>query len=474
MNKKFSDETIVAISTPIGEGGIGIVRMSGPEALNIADAVFVSRDKHKPSRFKTYTTHYGHIVDRPGTKKKKAAAAGEIIDEVLLTVMKAPKSYTKEDIVEINCHGGIQAAKRVLELVLRTTQARLAEPGEFTKRAFLNGRIDLAQAEAVLDVIRSKTEGSLKVAMASLKGELSERVNTIREKAVEIASHIDAGIDFPDEDVDIMEEAQVAKSVEDILRGLRVLIDTYDGGMVFREGVLAIICGKPNVGKSSLMNLLLKRDRVIVSPIPGTTRDAVEEMINLKGIPIRLVDTAGISEAKDLLEKKSVDRSKAYLGLADIVLLMLDASTDIGKEDFDIVRLTGGKKRIVVFNKTDLGKKIDGKMARSLFKGDVMVEISVEKRKNIELLENAISDSVWGAGFDQGESAIVANARHKELLDKSLDNMISVKTALKAKAPSEVAAVDLKDAIYNLGLITGRSVSDDILDRIFEQFCIGK
>ncbi|MFA4980977.1 MAG: tRNA uridine-5-carboxymethylaminomethyl(34) synthesis GTPase MnmE [Candidatus Omnitrophota bacterium] len=463
MKNNSPDDTIAALSTPIGEGGISIARLSGPKALMIADAVFASKDKDKPSKFKTYTVHYGHIVDEKN----------RVVDEVLLTVMKAPKSYTKEDVVEINCHGGIQAAKRALELILERG-ARLAEPGEFTKRAFLNGRLDLAQAEAVLDVIRSKTEGSLKVAMSQLDGGLSNKVNAILDSMIDAASQIEASIDFPEEDIEIIENSGLVKKVEGVIRGLQDLVRTYRSGAVLREGVLAIICGKPNVGKSSLMNLLLNRDRVIVSPIPGTTRDAVEEVINLKGVPVRLVDTAGIADAKDALDKEGVKRSKKYLDLADIVILVLDGSTAIGKEDLDIIKLALGKKKIVVINKSDLPKKTDAKKAKKFFKDDKIVEISVGKRRNIGTLEKELLGAVWSGEYDQGESAVVANARHKELLDRALDNMLSVKKALAKRTPCELVAVDLKEALYHLGLIVGKSVSDDILDRIFEQFCIGK
>ena len=479
MERTSSDDTIVAISTPIGEGGISIVRLSGSQALKIADEIFISRDGRKASTFRTYTTHYGHIGNRdmgygirdtlPLTRNPNP----EIIDEVILTVMRAPKSYTKEDVVEINCHGGIRAAKKVLDLVLKRG-SRMAEPGEFTKRAFLNGRIDLAQAEAVLDVIRAKTDSSLKVAVGQLEGELSNRIERLRSKILDIASQIEAGIDFPDEDIEILKEGDCLTRVGEILSELKEVISTYDEGMVYREGILAIICGKPNVGKSSLMNLLLKRDRVIVSPIPGTTRDAVEEMINLKGAPVRLVDTAGIDETEDLLVKEGVRKSKKYLARSDMVLLVLDASTKIDKKDLALKKLVDGKKKIVIINKCDLARKIEKEKLTSLFRNDEIVEISVKTRRNMDLLEKAILDAIFNGAFEQGESVVVSNARHKELLDKTLVNMLSVDKTLREGASLELAAIDLKEALFNLGLIIGKTVSDDVLDRIFEQFCIGK
>ena len=459
MREYSVEDTIAAVSTPVGEGGIGIVRISGAKALKIADGIFVSKNGKKPSDYGTYTVHYGHIAN---------------IDEVLLTVMRAPKSYTKEDIVEINCHGGIQAVKKIFNLVIERG-ARVAQPGEFTKRAFLNGRIDLAQAEAVLDVIRAKTEGSLKSAVGQLEGSLSKDVSAMLDVLAGIASHIEASIDFPDEELDIIKEEALEKKIKGILGKMKNLIDSFNEGVVLREGVLAVICGKPNVGKSSLMNLLLKRDRVIVAPVPGTTRDAVEEMISLNGVPIRLVDTAGIGEVDDILYKESSGKSKRYIEKADIVLFMLDASAEIDEEDLDIIRLVEGKKKLVIVNKIDLGARPAlKKRLAPLFTGEVVVEVSVEKKINIDLLERSILDMVWSGKYVQGEGAILTNARHKELLDKAFSNMLSVSKAVKDAMHPELIAVDLKEAIFNLGLIVGRSASDDILDRIFENFCIGK
>ncbi len=475
MREHSLDDTIAAPATPVGEGGIGIVRISGAKALKIADSIFVSKDGKKPSDYGTYTVHYGQIVN---------------IDEVLLTVMRSPKSYTKEDVVEINCHGGIQAVKKIFDLVIKCG-ARVAQPGEFTKRAFLNGRIDLTQAEAVLDVIRAKTEGSLKAAVGQLEGRLSKDVSGMLDALVGIASQIEASIDFPDEELDIIKEGAIEKKIKGILDKMKDLIDSFSEGVVLREGVLAVICGKPNVGKSSLMNLLLKRDRVIVAPIPGTTRDAVEEMISLNGVPMRLVDTAGIGEVKDVLYKESSDRSRRYIERSDIILLMLDASSPINEEDLHIIRFVEGKKKIVIINKIDLSADTIPKKAPAcrqalhrygtgqaglapLFKGDAVVEVSVEKKINIDLLERSILDIVWSGKFTQGEGAIVTNARHKELLDKAFNNMLSVSKAVKDAMHPELIAVDLKEAIFNLGLIVGRSASDDILDKIFENFCIGK
>ncbi len=472
MHKSLLEDTIAAPATPIGEGGIGIVRISGLEALAIADKIFIAKDGAKPSKYETYTVHYGHIVDI-STKNEKRKTKNEIIDEVLLTVMRAPKSYTKEDVIEINCHGGIEAVKNVLGLVMKHG-ARLAEPGEFTKRAFLNGRIDLTQAEAVLDVIRAKTEGSLRAAMGQLNGRLSKDVCGILDELINIASHIEAAIDFPEEQLDIINEENLAGRMKELTDRVEYLIDSFNEGVVLREGILAVICGKPNVGKSSLMNLLLKRDRVIVAPVPGTTRDAVEEMINIGGLPIRLVDTAGIGVTEDALYKESAKRSRTYIARADIALLMLDAASQIDEEDLAIIRMVEDKKKVVIINKIDLNRKIDRKSIESLFRKDPVIEISVEEKRNIGHLERKVLDTVWSGKFTQAETAIVSNARHKELLDKAFNNMLSVRRLMGESSHPELIAVDLKEAIFNLGLIIGKSVSDEVLDRVFENFCIGK
>lgn len=459
---RSNDDTITAVSTPVGEGGIGIVRLSGEDAIDIADKVFEAKNGKKVSSFKSHTVHYGHILNK-----------GDVVDEVILTLMRSPRSYTREDVVEINCHGGIQATRKVLDLVI-FSGARLAEPGEFTKRAFLNGRVDLSQAEAVLDTIRAKTDGSLKAALKRLEGGLSKNIDGLIDKLGDIAAHIEASIDFPDEDIEPKDKIMLAKEAALVSNGIKALIDSYDKGMMMREGVLAIICGKPNVGKSSLMNLLLKRDRVIVSSIPGTTRDAVEEMIDIDGIPIRLVDTAGIGRAKDPLGRKSAIKTKDYMNMADITLLVLDGSRKIDSKDREIFRLVKGRKKLVIINKSDLGNKISGPELDKLSGGSEALEVSVKKNINIALLEKKIARLVWGGSFEQGESPMVASVRHKESLDKAYKSVLSVVRALDKELYPELIAVDLKEAIFCLGLITGRSISEDILNRIFEKFCIGK
>lgn len=461
MQRSF-DDTIAAISTPIGEGGIGIVRLSGDAALDITDKIFTAKGDRKASGFRSHTVHYGHAV-----------YGGRMIDEVLLTVMRGPKSYTKEDIVEINCHGGVQAAKNVLEAVLKGG-ARLAEPGEFTKRAFLNGRLDLSQAEAVLDTIRAKTEGSLKVALKQLEGGLSKKVNALIDKLSDISAEVEASIDFPEEGIDTRDRKKLTADAILVSKEMKLLIDSYRSGAVMREGVLAIICGKPNVGKSSLMNILLKRDRVIVSPIPGTTRDAVEEMIGIDGIPIRLVDTAGIGASGDPLTGKTEGKTRSYLDLADIAIVVLDGSRKSDGKDRKILKLVGDKKKIIVLNKSDLGARISKKDLMPFSKGTCVINVSACAGTNIAGLEKKISSLVLSGEYLQAESAVVANSRHKELLDKAYGCVLSVIKGLKKNLHAELVAVDLKEAVYHLGGVTGRSVSDDVLDRIFDKFCIGK
>ena len=310
--------------------------------------------------------------------------------------------------------------------------------------------------------------------MAQLDGELSRNINEIRDQILDITSEIEAAIDFPEEEIKDTERTTISEAIDKAIAQLHKLISTYDEGQIFREGVLAVICGRPNAGKSSLMNLLLKRDRVIVSAIPGTTRDAVEEMISLRGIPIRLVDTAGIIDTKDPLEREGIIRSKRYLARADIVILLLDSSVYMEEADRDIIKICEGKKVVAVLNKTDLPRKIDIKSVWDILPGSKLIEISVEKRKNIEMLEKEIADVIWSGDFTQGQGAILNNALHKELLDKALSNMLSVKKAFKEDQPEETLSIDLKEAITALGLVIGKSISDDILDRIFERFCIGK
>ncbi len=462
-----TDDTIVAVSTPVGEGGIGIVRLSGRKALLIADKIFVSKDKSKPSTFKTYTIHYGRVVKKSSPK--------EIIDEVILTVMRAPKSYTKEDVVEINCHGGIVPLRRILDLAL-SRGARLAQPGEFTKRAFINGRIDLAQAEAVLDIIRSKTDSFMKVALGHLEGGLSNKISSLKEKLLDILSELEARIDFSEDDIELVPKEDLSKKLYASFREIKKLIDDAWKGMILKEGIMCVICGKPNVGKSSLMNVLLRRNRVIVTSVPGTTRDAIEEEINLKDIPIRVVDTAGISEARDIVEEHGIRKSKSYIKRADIILFMLDFSKRWSKTDEEIFNSIRDKNFITIANKSDLKKKLDINKIKKITGKDEIVETSLLRRKNLDKVEEAILQKIWHGEIPHPEGAFVTNLRHRKDLEGAHKCIRKAIKALgeKSTAFPEIVASEVKEAVFFLNSILGDTIEPDILDRIFSKFCIGK
>lgn len=460
------NDTIAAIATPIGEAGIGIVRLSGKEAISIADKIFISKDGKKPSGYETYTTHYGWIADK----------ASNIIDEVILTVMRAPKSYTKEDIVEINCHGGIVPLKKVLELVL-TLGARLAEPGEFTKRAFLNGRIDLAQAEAVLDIIRAKTQKGLEVALLQLEGGISNSIKELKEKILDIKVHLEASVDFPDEELSVYSSNQMESRLNLIKIELENFLKSFESGKIIREGITCVICGKANVGKSSLMNELLKEERVIVTPIPGTTRDAICEYINIDGIPVNIVDTAGIVDTKDLIEREGIRRSRLWIEKADLVLFMMALDEDFCDEDKKIIELIKDKEVICILNKIDLEKRIDINLIdleKYFGKKISLLEISVLKKMNLEILLKAITDKIWKGEVFANDSNILTNARHKDSVSKALGFIKESLLSLREAQPEEIIAISLNEAIAALGEVTGESISEEVLERIFGQFCIGK
>jgi tRNA modification GTPase len=474
------NDTIAAISTPVGESGIGIVRLGGKDALAIADKIFVSKDRKRPSSFKTYTTHYGFIMDSGSSildpSKKSSiqhpASSIQYVDEVILTVMRAPKSYTKEDIVEINCHGGIVALRRVLELVLENG-ARLAEPGEFTKRAFLNGRIDLAQAEAVLDIIRAKTQTSLKIGLEQLKGALSAKINKIRKVLLDMLSVLEANIDFPEEDKGSVNLKGIIGQLNNVNKELKDILENARYGRILREGINVVICGRPNVGKSSLLNTLLKQERSIVTPIPGTTRDTIEEVIDIKGIPIRIVDTAGIIEPKDLVEKKAIKRSKKCIDLADLVILLFDGSQRLTREDSLLINRLKKKTSLAVINKIDLKQKAERNKILKRFQG--FVEISAKKIKNINLLEDAIVKLIYnGKVTTPAETTLVSNLRHIEAIKKAQGFIEQATNSYDKGLSLEFIAVDIKDALLYLDGILGKSFSEDLLDKIFSEFCIGK
>lgn len=454
-------DTIVAISTPPGESGIAIVRLSGKEALAVADKIFLAKDKTKPSTYKTYTTHYGWIVEKKS----------EIIDEVILTVMRAPKSYTREDVVEINCHGGIVVSKKILELVLEHS-CRLAHPGEFTKRAFLSGRIDISQAEAVLDIIRAKTDLARKLGVEHLKGGLSKRINQVREQCLNLLAIIEAKIDFPEDEIDNAQTREIHPLLENIHVRLKQLLANSQQGRLIQEGISAVICGRPNVGKSSLLNALLRQERSIVTSIAGTTRDTIEEIIDLRGVPLKIVDTAGIIEPKDIVEKKAVSRSQRYLGLADLVILVLDGSRPFSAQDRLLIQKIRAKPNLIVINKIDLTQKINKDYLLKHFKK--VVEISCLKNKNIDRLEEEILRCIWQGEIPTPEGYALTKLRQTQLLKKSLQHVIQARDSFKRNLSWEFVSQDLQDSLGLLDEILGKKFNAELLERIFNDFCIGK
>jgi len=477
-------DTIAAISTPVGASGIGIVRISGKDALKIADRVFLSKDGKRAPTFKTYTMHYGWVVAgliRQGTRRRKGnlkgkgrktgGVRGDVVDEVILTVMRAPKSYTREDIIEINCHGGIVALRRVLDLVLENG-CRLAEPGEFTKRAFLKGRIDLPQAEAVLDIIRAKTDAALKVGTQQLKGSLSGRINTIREMLLDALSVLDVNIDFPEEDLGEFNLKQIRQNLCKISDEFKEILDNAKSGRILREGIHVVICGKPNVGKSSLLNALLEHERSIVTSVAGTTRDTIEEIIDINGIPVRIVDTAGIIEPRDLVEKKAVIRSNKQIELADLAILVFDGSRRLTPEDTVLMRKLKKKITIAVINKIDLRQKIERDKIPDRLKGPI--GISAKRQKNIKSLENAITELVYAGKTVSSDAVVVGNLRHIAAIRQAQKFIAQTLDSLDNKLTLELIAQDIKDALGCLDEVLGRRFSEELLNKIFSEFCIGK
>ena len=458
------DDTIAAISTPIGEGGIGIVRMTGPEAAEILVRLFSPANLVGTFEIQPRTLHYGHIID---------PVANETVDEVLAAYMPAPGTYTRQDVVEINGHGGIVALRRVLALCLRHG-ARLAEPGEFTARAFLNGRLDLAQAEAVLDLIQAKTEPSLQAAMEQLSGRLSAQVSSVRSVLVHALAYLEVSIDFAEDEIP---EQAIGPDLEVAASRLSDLLADAERGIIYREGVRAAIVGRPNVGKSSLLNRLLRVSRAIVTDIPGTTRDTLEETLNLQGVPLVLIDTAGIrAESEDPIERLGIERSRAALAQADLALLVLDANEPITEVDRAIAALVGDLPAVVVLNKIDLLAEgtvpaLDDSLA-DLFPHSIAV--SALTGAGIDTLEKAIVETVFSGEVVASEAPLVTNPRHKEALLSALQSIEAALSAHQAGTTADLVSIDLTAAVNTLGEITGQTASDDLVETIFANFCVGK
>ncbi|MBW9173247.1 tRNA uridine-5-carboxymethylaminomethyl(34) synthesis GTPase MnmE [Clostridium estertheticum] len=454
-------DTIAAISTSIGEGGISIIRISGDKAINIVDSIFVGNNNRKLNDFKSYTMRYGHIIDKDGVR----------LDEVIISYMKGPKSFTAEDTIEINCHGGVVGTNRILQEVIRSG-ARIAEPGEFTKRAFLNGRIDLSQAEAVMDIIRAKTELSMKSALMQSEGSISREIKNVRNKLLSVIAHIEVTVDYPEEDIEDVTANEVRDEVTLIINEIDMLLSTADEGKILREGLSTVIVGKPNVGKSSLLNALVKEKRAIVTDVPGTTRDAIEEYISIEGIPVKIVDTAGIRETDDIVEKIGVETSKQKIDEADLVILMLDSSMDLSREDIEIIDYIKEKKYIVLLNKSDLGGKIDISELRNL-KSKYVTDISIKTGFGLDDLKNNIKNLFFN-GEIKTEGVFVTNNRHKQSLIRAKENLESSLNALEYTAAIDLASIDIRNAWMNLGEITGEALDEDIIHKIFSEFCLGK
>jgi tRNA modification GTPase len=455
----FDQDTICAVSTPAGAGGIGIIRVSGSTAIGIASTVFRPRKEMDIMTAPSHTLHYGHVVD---------PASNEAVDEALVSVMRAPATYTREDVVEINCHGGMMPLWRTLNLLI-AAGARHAEPGEFTKRAFLNGRIDLAQAEAVMDIITAKTELSLRAANEQLRGGLSGEIAALRDRLLSVLAAVEAGIDFPEEEIETGAGKPIADEVESVLAGVDSLLSGFTYGRMLRDGFATAIVGKPNVGKSSLLNALLMQDRAIVTEVPGTTRDVLEEYLNIAGVPIRILDTAGIRHSHDIVEQEGVRRSIAAIGSADIVLLVLDGSLPLTNDDRRVLDELEGKQVLAVINKSDLPRKLE-----QFETPGVQVSVSCRTGEGLDGLKRAISDVVRQGTIGPREHAWAVNQRHKTALEQTCDSLHKALGTTTAGLSPEFIALDLRGALDGLGLIIGATYTEDILERIFNDFCIGK
>lgn len=449
-------ETIAAISTPPGVGGIGIIRISGDNALNVAKRIFKAKNK---SEIKPFTIRFGYVVD----ENQNA------LDQVLVSYFKSPKSYTGEDVIEINCHGGNVSTREILELVLKNG-ARLAEPGEFTKRAFLNGKLDLTQAEAVIELINSKSDKESKASYKQLEGLLGAKIKEIKQGIIDLLVDIEANIDYPEYDIEEVRRERIYNVLSTNVSKLEILEKSFESGKILRDGVSTVIIGKPNVGKSSLLNRLVKEDRAIVTEIAGTTRDTIEEYITIRGIPLKLVDTAGIHETDDIVESIGVNKSKKAIDESELVLLMLDATRELSKEDEELLEATKNKNRIILINKIDEDKKIN----KDMFKNDKVIEISTKTLAGLEELEETIEEMFNISELNIENEIVITNVRHKNLIHKAAEEIKNAIISIKNGLPIDMLSIDLQEALQNLGEITGESISEEVVKGIFAKFCVGK
>lgn len=455
------EDTIAAIATAPGEGGIGIIRISGEKSKSILDNIFIAAN---PSGMENRKMCYGNIVD---------PKSESIVDEVLCVYMKAPKTYTMEDVVEINCHGGMVPLRRTLELVL-ANGARMAEPGEFTKRAFLNGRLDLSQAEAVIDVIKAKTDKGFDVALNQLEGVFSKHIKQIRNKLVDILVNLTVNIDYPDEDIEEMTYDQLHNDLQNVRRDVEELLLSSETGKIMRDGLNVAIIGKPNVGKSSLMNSLLKETRAIVTEIPGTTRDTIEEHISIKGIHVRLTDTAGIRETNDIIEKIGIEKSKESFNQADLVIFIIDSSRPLEQEDFEIINVINPEKTIILLNKIDLKTITSKDDILGKIPNISIIETSMENQMGISEIEDKIVSLVYGGKISQNNNLIVTNIRHKDILEKAKKSLDDALSMVDLREAFEFIEIDVNSTYEALGEIIGETVQDDIINEVFARFCLGK
>ena len=458
----FIDDTIAAIATAPGEGGIGIIRISGEKSLQVAQSIFKSKSGKMIKDYNARTLIYGTVVDNE-----------KVIDEVLVAYMKGPNSYTAEDVIEINCHGGFISVKKILELIL-SKGVRLAEAGEFTKRAFLNGRIDLSQAEAIIDVIKSKTDMAHEVAQSQLEGSLAKKIKDLRMNVTEVLAHLEVSIDFAEEDVEEITYQTLEEKALELRNEIKKLYDTAESGKILRDGLKTVIVGKPNVGKSSLLNSILGENRAIVTDIAGTTRDVIEEFVNIKGIPLKIVDTAGIRETEDVVEKIGVEKSRESFSTADLVIMVLDASRKLSEEDMEILESLKNKKTIVLLNKMDLEPQIELEKIEEFVNSEDIIKISALKHQGIEEVQDKLVAMVYHGSVKNSSNLMITNSRHKDALFKAYESINDAISAIEQRMPYDFIEVDFKNIWDYLGYINGDTVREDLLDTIFANFCIGK
>jgi tRNA modification GTPase len=466
IGRRFTvlNDTIVAISTPLASAGIGIIRISGVDAIAITKEIFKPKKDIDYHSLMSHTLHYGHITDRQFNRT---------LDEVLVSFMIAPHTYTREDVVEINAHGGLIVMQSILSLVLRHG-ARIAEPGEFTKRAFLNGRIDLSQAEAVMDIIHAKTELALNASVKQLSGSIKLEVESIKEEVIQLIAHIEASIDYPEYDIEELEFEIVKKQCNELSKRVLKLVTSYDHGKIIREGIKTAIVGRPNVGKSSLLNALLKEQRAIVTEIPGTTRDTLEEYMNIHGIPLKLIDTAGIRNTDEPVEKIGVSRSKGLIQEADLILFVINSAEPLTTEDDIIMDLIKDKKVIILMNKSDLNMQVKKEHLKEHLCDCTIIETSATRFQGLDRLENEIKQQFMLGNISMDNEIVIHNARHKQSLDKAYQSLLQVIDSIDNGMPEDCWAIDMHNTYEQLSEVTGDHVTDDVISQIFSQFCLGK